>query len=242
MYDIHCHLLPGIDDGPDDLDQALALCRQAADNGITHALTTPHIHAGRWDNTKTSIDKALCLLQCALKDADIPLTVAAAAEVRVGIEVIHWVEQGQIPYLGHWQGQRVLLVEMHHGHILPGTDNLMRWLLDHKITPLIAHPERNKDVIRDFDKITPFIEMGCLLQITAGALTGGFGEGAAVRAKQLLEMDTVTVMASDAHHCQRRPAQLTSGLDAAISIVGQNRAEKLVYDNPRLLTAEAFND
>lgn len=241
MYDIHCHLLPNIDDGPDNLEQAVALCRQATENGITHAVTTPHIHPGRWDNDKTTIGRALASLQTALTGAAIPLKVAAAAEVRVGVEVIHMVEQEQALFLGWWKHQRVLLVEMHHGHILPGTENLMRWLLDHKIIPLIAHPERNKDVIRQFDKIMPFLEMGCLTQITAGALTGGFGEGAAERARQLLEKDAVTLMASDAHHCQRRPAQLAPGLQAAIALVGRERAEALVQDNPKTIVNGLFS-
>lgn len=241
MYDIHCHLLPCIDDGPDNLEQALALCQQAVGNGVTHAVTTPHIHAGRWDNNKATIGHALARLQEALASSAIPLKTAAASEVRVGVEVIHLVEQEQVPYLGSWQGRRVLLVEMHHGHILPGTDNLIRWLMDHEITPMIAHPERNKDVIRNFDKITPFLEMGCLTQITAGALAGSFGEGAATRARQLLEMDAVTVMASDAHHCQRRPAQLSSGLDAAALIIGHERAHRLVYENPKAIVAGLFS-
>lgn len=240
MYDVHCHLLPRIDDGPDDLEQALALCQQATNNGITHAVTTPHIHAGRWDNTKTTVAQAVAQLKAALAQAAIPLEIAASAEVRVGVEVIHLLEQEQIPFLGLWQGQRVLLVEMHHGHILPGTENLIRWLLDRKITPMIAHPERNKDVIRDLDKIKPFLEMGCLIQITADALAGRFGEGAGLRAQQLLEMEVVTVMASDAHHCQRRPAQLKPGLDAATAVVGHEHAHSLVYDNPKAIVTTLF--
>lgn len=241
MYDIHCHLLSGIDDGPDNLKQALDLCRQASENGITRAVTTPHIHPGRWDNDKTTIGQALGVLQVALVQAGIALEVAAAAEVRVGVEVMPLVEQERIPFMGSWKGQRVLLVEMHHGYILPGTDNLLRWLLDHKITPMIAHPERNRDVIHKMDKIVPFIEMGCLIQITAGALTGHFGKGAALRAKQLLEMDAVTVMASDAHHCKRRPAQLNPGVEAASVIVGHKKAQSLVSHNPQSMTAELFS-
>lgn len=241
MYDLHCHLLPGIDDGPTDVEHAIALCRQAVADGITHAVTTPHIHDGRWDNTKATIYGARDRMRELLAQEQIPLQLAAAAEVRVGIEVVHWVEQAQIPFLGSWQNQPVLLLEMHHGYILPGTQNLIRWLINNGIKPMIAHPERNKDIIRDYDKLKPFVEMGCLLQITAAAIAGGFGEGAKQCAHTMLKQGLVTIIASDAHHHQRRPAQLSTGLGAATQLIGEEEAVALATTNPRTISASLFN-
>lgn len=240
MYDLHCHLLPGIDDGPSDTEQALALCRQAVADGITHAVTTPHMHGGRWDNDKTSISNACEQMRRRLTHAHIPLRLAAAAEVRVGIEVVQWVEQEQVPYLGLWQNQPVLLLEMHHGYVMPGTENLLRWLIERGIKPMIAHPERNKDIMRDYDKLAPFIEMGCLLQITASAITGGFGASAQRCAHKMLKQGVVTIIASDAHHPERRPAQLHDATNAAAKLVGESQAAALVQTNPKTICASLF--
>jgi len=240
MIDLHCHLLPGIDDGPKDMDAALALARQAVDDGITHAIVTPHIHHGRWENSIAGIAEAVAEFRVALKTANIPLTLGAAGEVRIGPEILSMLPANELPFLGQFDGRRVLLLELPHSHIPPGTDKIIAWLLKQNVLPMIAHPERNKDVLRRFDKIQPLIELGCLFQVTAGSVCGQFGEAAQERAEQLLEQGVVTVLASDAHHVGRRPAILSAGRDAAALIVGETSAQALVYDTPLTLSARQF--
>lgn len=240
MLDLHCHLLPGIDDGPDSLAEALDLARQAVADGVTHAVLTPHIHHGRWDNDRAIIDRSLAVFGWALQDAEIPLRIAAAAEVRIGPEILAMVPSGQIPFLGQWQGRDVMLLEMPHSHILPGTEKIVEWLLNRNILPMIAHPERNKDVMRKPEKLHPLIRMGCLFQVTAGSVVGQFGETAMARAIELLEQGVVTVLASDAHHVGRRPVNLAAGRDGAAEIIGADAAFDLVWTNPRLITEGLF--
>src|SRR5690606_29549077 len=122
----------------------------------------------------------------------------------------------------------VFLLEFPHSHIPPGSDKLVRWLLDRRILPMIAHPERNKDIMRKFDKVQPFIEMKCLLQLTAGSVAGDFGEAAQMTARKLLETGKVSILASDAHNVTHRPPRLDHGRDAAAEIVGEEMAEKMV--------------
>lgn len=241
MIDLHCHLLPGIDDGPSSLDEALALAALAVNNGITHAIATPHIHPGRWNNDRYQIARLCNRFRLRLAYAGIPLTLGMAAEVRVDSELIHWLAQDKIPFLGHFNGKRVLLLELPHSHIPLGTENLIAWLLQRNIQPLIAHPERNKDVIRRIDSILPLVQLGCLLQITAGSITGHFGKPAQHRARQLLEMDAVFAIATDAHNCRNRPPILAQGCDAASHIVGHERAHQLVTTQPMQLVARQFS-
>jgi protein-tyrosine phosphatase len=238
MFDLHCHLLPNIDDGPKDLNSALALARQAVDDGVTHAVVTPHIHYGRWDNTKTGIVSAVESFRLALQAEGVELRLGVAGEVRIGPEILTKMPMGEIPFLGTWEGRQVLLLEMPHSHILPGTEQIARWLLRQNVIPMIAHPERNKDVMRTLGKLNPLIELGCLFQVTAGSVIGQFGELAKERAEQLLAMGLVTVLASDAHHIERRPVNLSAGVKAAAEIIGELEANKLVRDNPaRILSA-----
>ncbi len=240
MIDIHCHLLPGIDDGPNDMQAAVSLARQAVADGVTHAVLTPHIHHGRWENTQSIIAKSVQAFRQALADEDVPLKLGSAAEVRIGPEILSMVPSGRIPFLGSWQGKKVMLLEMPHSHILPGTDKIIAWLLKQNVLPMIAHPERNKDVMRKLDKLTPLIEMGCLFQVTAGSVAGQFGDSAQERAHQLLEKGVVTVLASDAHHDERRPVNLSAGREAAAAIVGEQIAQQLVLDNPYAIVREQF--
>jgi len=240
MIDIHNHLLPGIDDGAPDIDTAIALARIAVADGITHLVCTPHIHPGRYENTLDTIETARKVFVEALKQHNIQLEVATAAEVRFGLELMSSVTTGQIPFLGEWQGKKVLLLEFPHGEIPFAADRLTAWLLQQNIIPLIAHPERNKGILTTPAKIKPFLMQGCLLQVTAGSVAGNFGEPVRQLAIQLLEEGVVTVLASDAHNVDYRPPVLTQGQAAAAEIVGGEEAYKLVHDNPWQIVSGHF--
>jgi len=240
MIDIHCHLLPGIDDGPADMSEALGLARQAVEVGVTHSVVTPHIHHGRWENSIEGISAVVTEFREALAKERIPLTVGFAAEVRIGVEILSMLPNNEIPFLGRWDDQKVMLLELPHSHILPGTEKIVTWLMKNGVRPMIAHPERNKDVMRKLSKLKPLIELECLFQVTAGSVAGQFGEMAQIRSHELLDMGVVTVLASDAHHVKRRPVNLHHGRDVAINIVGEAEANRLVYDNPLKIVGEQF--
>lgn len=240
MIDLHSHLLPGIDDGATDLNDALELARIAVADGITHMVCTPHIHPGRYDNTPDSICNALKLLQHGLRDQQIPLRVAAAAEVRFDMEIMIGIKTGRLPLLGHWEGKQVLLLELPHGEVPFAADRLTGWLLQQDILPMIAHPERNRGLMRDPALLKPFIQQGCLLQVTAGSVAGQFGDNARELAEQLLKQGLVTILASDAHNRQHRPPVLSAGLDATTRLLGAQQAEKLVFDHPWTLARSHF--
>lgn len=241
MIDLHNHLLPGIDDGAPDLDTALQLAEIAVADGTTHLVCTPHIHPGRYENTTETINQALAIFQKGLLEHNIPLQVAAAAEVRFGMELMIGVKSKNIPYLGQWQGKDVLLLEFPHGEIPFGAERLTSWLLQHNVIPMIAHPERNKGLMREPSKLKPFIDQGCLLQVTAGSVAGSFGEVAQDLAIELLEKNWVTILASDAHNIEHRPPILTAGLAVATEVLGADAAQRLVKDNPWQLAQHHFN-
>jgi protein-tyrosine phosphatase len=242
VIDIHCHLLPGIDDGPDRLEESLELCQIAVADGITHAVVTPHIHPGRWDNTRQSIDAAVNELRRALADMGIPLQLGFAAEVRLSDEVIAQVRENTIPFYGQVDGYRVMLLEFPHSHIVPGSEKLTSWLLDNGVRPLIAHPERNKQVMGDVSRLRPFIESGCWLQLTAGSVTGNFGAKAQAIAMQLLDDDAVAVLASDAHNTGARAPALKHTYDYIVRGYGKDRANRLLVNTPAAIVADQFPD
>ena len=232
MIDVHSHYLPNLDDGPADLETALEMARIAVADGIYYAMMTPHITPGEFDNDRKRIRKAYDAFKLALKDARIPLRIGMAAEVRLDLEIVPMLGREEIPYLGWLNGEQILLLEFPHSHIPAGAPRFVERLLKQKIRPIIAHPERNRDVIRDLDALAPFLSMGCHLQLTAGSLTGDFGRGPRKRARQLLETDGLKVLATDAHNLKLRRPILSAGVAAAAAVIGQAAAEDLVFKNP----------
>lgn len=235
MIDLHCHLLPGIDDGPETLDEGVALALHAAQHGIVRAVVTPHVHVGRYRNERASIEADLERFRAELARRRIALTLHLGGEVRLNEDIIALVSEGRVPFIGARDGYRILLLEFPHSHIPAGADKFVAWLLKQNIRPLIAHPERNKDIHGDIDRIIPFLSMGCWLQLTAGAVAGNFGEPSRTRARQLLERGWVSILASDAHNLEHRPPELEPGRRAAALIVGEEESWKLVRDNPRAI-------
>ena len=209
------------------------MARLAVANGITEAIVTPHIHVGRYENTRESLSEATRRFRHCLQDNGIALRLRMAAEIRIGPELMAMVGAQQVPWLGSLDGYQLLLLEFPHSHIPVGSDKLVNWCLQRKIRPVIAHPERNKDVIRNLEKITPFVKLGCLLQVTAGAVAGDFGPYPRKRASQLLERGWVSFLASDAHNTRYRIPNLEPGRAAAADIIGDEAAWRLVRDNPR---------
>lgn len=238
MIDLHCHYLPGVDDGPQDLESALALAAAAVANGIHAAVLTPHIFAGRWDNTLSNLAPAFADFERAVKAADIPLVLRLGAEVHLLPESIALFEQRELPAIGSWQGQEVILLEFPDGSIPVGALQAVEYLLAHGATPMIAHPERNKDVMRSLARIEPFVRSGCLLQLTAASVCGWFGRPAHRCALQLLDKGWVTVIATDAHNLAHRPPVLAEARHELRIRYGNEAAEVLTLSNPARITGQ----
>ncbi|MFK8049245.1 MAG: tyrosine-protein phosphatase [Halioglobus sp.] len=241
MIDLHCHLLPGIDDGPDTMKESIELCRMAAEDGVTHAIVTPHIHPGRWDNSRELIAKLCDELQTQLDELEIPLQLGFAGEVRLTDEIIHQVERGEIPFYGKVNGYDIMLLEFPHAHIIPGSDKLVSWLLGRGIRPLIAHPERNKQLMNDPTQIHSFVEAGCWLQLTSGSIVGGFGARAQELALRMLKENLITVVASDGHNCKARKPVLKQAFDAIASQFGDEKATELTVTTPAVIAANQLD-
>jgi protein-tyrosine phosphatase len=235
MIDLHCHLLPGIDDGAQDLEQALELARIAVADGIRVSVLTPHVHAGRYDNDRASIDARVLAFRAELEARAIALRVFGAGEVRLGPELMELLDAERLPFIGELGGDRVLLLEFPHSQIPAGAATFVRWLIGRKVRPLIAHPERNRDAIAAPARIKPFVDMGCLLQLTAGSLTGEFGAGAQAAADYFLRQEWVFAIATDAHDATRRPPRLAVARDALIRRGDPELAHKLTQRNPARL-------
>ena len=239
MIDLHCHLLPGIDDGPANLDDALAMAQQAVADGIHTVVVTPHIHPGRYHNERHTIKQATQQLHHALQAHHIPLRVLPGAEVRISPESLELLLQDRVPPIGHHHGCPVVLLELPHSGIPLGSLQFVQKVISLNIQPVIAHPERNKAVMDDPDRIAPFVAAGCWLQLTAGAITGGFGAAAQAAAAHIVGQGDARWVASDAHNTTTRPPQLKAALHHVQQQWGAACAQRLFHTHPQQLLSVA---
>ena len=202
MIDLHCHILPGIDDGAKDIEDSLAMARMAVAEGVTHILATPHYKNGRWTNEKDVINKQVEILQQELDSRAIPLTIFPGQEVRIVGELIEDISENKIQFID--EGSQFLLIEFPTATIPAFTDSLFFELQKTGITPIIVHPERNHAILTDPNELLSLIEKGALAQLTAGSYVGSFGKKIQKFSKQLIEADLVHFIASDAHNTTSR--------------------------------------
>nr|WP_241264053.1 CpsB/CapC family capsule biosynthesis tyrosine phosphatase [Bowmanella dokdonensis] len=239
---MHCHLLPKLDDGARSDEEAIALARYAVENGITHSVLTPHINPGHYDNDLAGIETAHRRFRQLLQQHDCPLNTTYAAEVRICPELINMQASHCLPFLGRWQGQQVLLLELPHSHIPAGTEQVIHWLLSQQILPLVAHPERNRDILADYRKATWLKSQGCLFQVTAGAFCGRFRSQVKQVAEQLLADGLIHLVASDAHNLERRPPDLREGYAAVERLAGVQTADNLFKRHPWQIISHRFDE
>ena len=234
MLDLHVHVLPGIDDGPRNLDDALKLARALVADGIEHVVATPHIYPGVFDNTPHRIAEAFERLQTAVTAEGLALTMTWAAEVRICPEIIDWLEHRRLPLLdGSLVGPSTALIELPDGQIPVGTDRLAGLMLDRGITPLIAHPERNKAVMEQPSRLETLRRMGCRFQLTAGSVIGEFGSKAHATARHLLDAGWADVVASDAHNLSGRKPRMSAARQWLQEHYDAALAERLMVLTPQ---------
>jgi protein-tyrosine phosphatase len=228
--EMHCHCLPGLDDGPASLDESLSLCRAMVDDGITVAIATPH-QMGRYDrtNTPSQVRSAVDSLNAALQTEKIPLRVEPGADVRVDERTMGLLAADRILTLAD-RGSHLLL-ELPHETLIDLRE-LLVLLLSRQITPIISHPERHPILRQRLEILRCWSRLGAAIQITCGSLLGQFDSKAKASAWQLLDAGLVDLIASDAHDTTRRPPSMTAAIGAITRRIDFSVARRLCVDNP----------
>ena len=232
MIDMHCHFLPGVDDGPNDLETALEMARIAVADGIRFAVATPHIDPGRYSNDRFTIQARFDEFRRALREAGIRLRIGMASEVRLDLNVVAMFGREEVPFLGVVDSHDIVLLELPPTHVPVGAARFIERLVRQRIRPVIAHPERNEEIMRDPAGLEALLAAGSFLQINASSLTGDYGRIVRRRARQLLKLDVFKVLASDGHDPVHRRPVLSAGVEAAASVIGLRAARELVLKNP----------
>ncbi len=233
--DIHCHCLPGLDDGPATVEDAVELCRALVADGITTVIATPH-QLGRFDGSVSADDirRTTEELNAALDAAAIPLAVVPGADVRLDERIPQLLDDDRILTLAD-QGCYVL-IELPHDTFINARP-LLDKLADRRVTPIFSHPERNFFLARNPETLLPLLREGALLQVTAGSLLGHFGPAAQAAAWRWLATGAAAIVASDAHDAAERAPCLTQAVEAIARRLGDAVAYRTCVLNPMRVLA-----
>ena len=223
MIDIHCHILPGIDDGPSDIQESIDMAGIAARDGITKIVATPHIK-----NTLHSVSS--------IKD-NIARLNKHLAERALSIEIVQGADVNAMLDVSLLKGYTInntqyILVEFPHSHLPQSMKEILFKMMVQGYRPIITHPERNASVLKDPRILSELINAGVLAQITADSIVGNFGVDIQECSRYLLKKNMVKFIATDAHSSRYRRPVLSQGLKEAGKIIGKDKALRLVTENP----------
>ena len=234
MYtDLHCHMLPAIDDGARDLAQSLAMARMAVEDGIRTAVMTPHHLNGVYVNRAVDVLAAVSALREALLAEGIGLKILPGSELHLVPELPAELASGQAMTLGNHR--RAVLVELPVHTVPMGSEHILEQILSQGLVPIIAHPERNTQLRRKPELLEDWVTMGCLGQITAQSCTGQFGPEVQVSSRDMIQRGLIHVAASDAHRDHRRIPQLSLGRNQIAAWTNEETARLITETFPAML-------
>jgi len=258
MIDIHTHILCGLDDGATTIEDSLEMCRIAYHDGIRTIVATPHTLNGVYQNDRPSIIAKVRELNTALLHSEIqipkseiqnprfhpilnpeskspnpnsPLRILPGADVHLCEKTLRQLDRGEVTTIG--DDGKYLLIEFPFHAIPYGAEEIVFQLMTRGVIPIISHPERNLELKQNPRRYHEMIRMGCIGQVTAMSLTGGFGPAVRRFAEKLLQTGLVHVIASDAHSADGRPPVLSLAVHAAAKIVGDQEALRMVTEYPQ---------
>ncbi len=226
MVDIHCHILPGVDDGAVSWKMALEMCRIAAQDGIKHIVATPHANS-RYKYDRHTLSVTIDRLRLVIGEYP---QLSLGCDFHLSFENVETALNDPREFaIGETS---YLLVEMSDFAVSVNTAIPLRQLRSSGLIPIVTHPERNPILQRHPEWVVEWVKAGCLVQVTASSLTGQWGRPAKRAAGRLLRQKAVHVLASDAHDVTIRPPVLSAARASAAQLVGEQIANAIVDDNP----------
>jgi protein-tyrosine phosphatase len=234
MIDLHCHILAGIDDGAQSMEESLEMARAAVQEGIDTIIATPHHKNGRYENMKQVIIEKTAELNEVLKVENIPLTILPGQETAIHGELLKGITLGEVSTLNNTQ---YIFIELPAGHVPRYTHKLLYDLQMEGKVPVIVHPERNQEIIERPEVLYQLVKNGAISQVTASSICGIFGKKIKFFSEQLIEANLAHFIASDAHNTNKRAFHMAHAYDNINTRYGvdivyffKENAELLVQD------------
>lgn len=236
MIDIHTHILPGLDDGAESWDDTLNMARAAVSEGITTIIATPHHANGKYTNIAVEVVEHTQRVNTQLIAAGVPVTIMSGQEIRVHDDLLEAWQREELLCLA---GSNYVLIEMPSSHIPRAMNELIHELHIMKLKPIIAHPERNAEVMNNPERLAEMVEEGAYAQVTTHSLLGGFGRRIEQSAWSLCRSGLIHIVSSDAHHPERRGYRMREAYGVIRERMGEqwenyflNNAQCVVANKP----------
>jgi protein-tyrosine phosphatase len=229
MIDLHCHILPGLDDGASDLSVSANMAKAFVADGVSVVACTPHILPGLYQNSGPQIRQATAQLQQHLDREGIPLRLVTGADNHVTPSFVTELKSGHLLSLAD---TRYVLVEPPHHVAPPRLEDLFFSLSVAGYVPILTHPERLTWIQSHYQVIQRLVHAGTWMQVTAGSLSGAFGRNPRYWGERMLDEGCIHILATDAHDVNRRPPNLSQGRELAAKRVGNTEAQHLVVTRP----------
>lgn len=223
MIDLHCHILPSVDDGPKNWEMSLEMAKLAVSEGITHILATPHHMNRHWMNPKSEVLSLVDELQGRIDKENIPLTIFPGQEVRLHGEILQSIKNDEICFIDEMN--QYVLIEFPTSTVPDYADRLFYEMQSAGITPIIVHPERNHAILKDPTILYEFVSKDILAQVTAASYIGKFGREIEKLSHQLIEADLVHFLASDAHNVTSRKFYMKEAFQQLEKEFGKEKAQ-----------------
>lgn len=226
MVDLHCHILPGLDDGPDKIDESLEMAETAIEDGVTHVVATPHSNSRFWFDF-TQVRRLRDELQARVGNR---LLIATGCDFHLNPENLALLRKQPRQYCINQRDY--LLVEFNEISIPPAMDRTLHEMQLSGLNLIVTHPERNAVLRTHPERLREWVRRGCFVQVTGNALTGSFGPTAQQMALQWIGEGLVHFAASDAHNNRNRPLRLQAAYDLVADQFGEEKAHALFVKNP----------
>lgn len=230
MIDIHCHILPYIDDGAKNMKEAIEMAKIAYEEGIAKIIATPHYIEDNGYPSQHVISQIMEELQIAIKSEGIEVEIFRGSEAYLTYNLPLLITNRKIPTINN---TKYLLIELPMLNMPIYIDDVIYKLKLMNITPIIAHPERYRYVMKNPNLLIKYIDMGALCQINSGSIIGKFGKDIMKTAKTLIYHDMVHFVASDGHSSSIREPRLKNAYKKVIDLYGKEKSEELFNLNPQ---------
>ncbi|MFP9130276.1 tyrosine-protein phosphatase [Niallia sp. BSM11] len=238
MIDIHCHILHGIDDGPVTIEESLLMAKEAVVEGINTIIATPHHRNNKYENKKESISRQVRELNSVLKEENIPLTILPGQETRIFGEILNDYNNGEILTLANTD---YLFIEFPSSSVPRYAERLLYEIQMAGLTPIIVHPERNKEIIENPNVLYNLVKNGALTQVTAASIAGYFGKSIKKLSHQLIIHNLTHFVASDAHNTHNRSFKLNEAFDIIENDIGVDYVYLFTENSDLLIRNENIN-
>ncbi|MDQ6420690.1 CpsB/CapC family capsule biosynthesis tyrosine phosphatase [Paenibacillus sp. LHD-117] len=239
MIDIHTHILPGIDDGAASIEDALDLARAASQEGITALIATPHHANGTYMNPAGGVIRLVDELNERLTESGIPVSVHTGQEIRVHDDLLDAWHRHELLTMA---GSKFVLLEMPSSRIPKGMPDLVHELAIMGLLPVIAHPERNAEVVQHPERLEELIDLGAYAQVTTHSLLGGFGKRIEQASWEFLKRGNIHLVSSDAHHALRRGFRMREAYAAIERTMGASWTAYLQANAANVLEDKPFGE